>query len=218
VEFDWSVIISALPDLLSGVKLTVIIALLGLIGGSAIGLITGLCRAYGPVALNILAQAYIDLIRGTPMVVQVMFLYFALPIMAHIRIDAFSASIIAIAVNSGAYLGEVVRGAFLSIPRGLSEAGLAMGLSRSRVLLKIIGPLAFRRLIPPFGNQCIISLKDTSLLIVIGVGELTHKGQEIIATNFRAVEIWTVVACFYLVLTGAMTLIFRIVEKRMRIL
>ena len=218
MEFDWSVIVSALPDLLAGVKLTVLIALLGLIGGSVIGLITGLCRAYGPIGLNALAQVYIELIRGTPIVVQVMFLYFALPILAHIRIDAFSASVIAIAVNSGAYLGEVVRGAFLSIPRGLAEAGLAMGLSVPRVLLKIIGPLAFRRLIPPFGNQCIVSLKDTSLLIVIGVGELTRKGQEIIAGNFRAVEIWTAVAFLYLILTGIMTLILRIIEKKMRIL
>jgi glutamine transport system permease protein len=98
------------------------------------------------------------------------------------------------------------------------EAGLAMGLSMPRVLLKIVGPLAFRRLIPPLGNQCIVSLKDTSLFIVIGVGELTRQGQEIIAGNFRAVEIWSAVAVIYLVLTGVMTLSLRLVERRMRIL
>lgn len=100
--------------------------------------------------MNVAAQAYIELIRGTPIVVQVMFLYFALPLLVHIRVDGLTAAVIAIAVNSGAYLGEVVRGAFLSIPCGLAEAGLAMGLSMPRVLLKIVGPLAFRRLIPPF--------------------------------------------------------------------
>ena len=218
VEFDWSVIWGALPDLLEGVKLTIWIAVAGLAGGFAVGLLAGLARAYGPLALNVLAQAYIELIRGTPIVVQVMFLYFALPLLAHVRIDGMTAAIVAIAVNSGAYLGEVVRGAFLSIPRGLTEAGLAMGLSMPRVLLKIVGPLAFRRLIPPLGNQCIVSLKDTSLFIVIGVGELTRKGQEIIAGNFRAVEIWTAVACIYLVLTGAMTFVLRVVERRMRML
>jgi glutamine transport system permease protein len=218
VDFDWSVIWSALPDLLDGVKLTVWIAVLGLVGGSLIGLFAGLARAYGPLLVNVAAQAYIELIRGTPIVVQVMFLYFALPLLAHIRIDGLTAAVIAIAVNSGAYLGEVVRGAFLSIPRGFTEAGLAMGLSMPRVLLKIVGPLAFRRLIPPFGNQCIVSLKDTSLFIVIGVGELTRKGQEIIAGNFRAVEVWTAVACIYLVLTGVMTLMLRTVERRMKIL
>ena len=218
MEFDWSAIGAALPDLLDGVKLTVFIAFVGLVGGFIVGMITGMFRAYGPTALNVLAQLYIELIRGTPIVVQVMFLYFALPLLAHIRVDALTAAIIAITVNSGAYLSEVVRGALLSISKGLTEAGLAMGLSMPRVLLKIVGPLAFRRLIPPLGNQCIVSLKDTSLFIVIGVGELTRKGQEIIAGNFRAVEIWTVVALIYLLLTGVMTMTLRLVEKRMRIL
>ncbi|WP_031362221.1 glutamine ABC transporter permease GlnP [Caballeronia sordidicola] len=218
MDFDWSVIWSSMPELLEGVKLTVFIAAFGLIGGFIVGLIAGMFRAYGPVALNVLAQVYIELIRGTPIVVQVMFLYFALPLLAHIRIDGLTAAIIAITVNSGAYLAEVIRGALISIPKGLMEAGLAMGMSMPRVLLKIVGPLAFRRLIPPLGNQCIVSLKDTSLFIVIGVGELTRKGQEIIAGNFRAVEVWTAVAIIYLVLTGVMTLTLRVVERRMRIL
>ncbi|WP_071332813.1 glutamine ABC transporter permease GlnP [Burkholderia contaminans] len=218
MNFDWSAIWAALPDLMDGVRLTVFIAFFGLVGGSIVGMIAGMFRAYGPKAMNVLAQVYIELIRGTPIVVQVMFLYFALPLLAHIRIDGLTAAIIAITVNSGAYLAEVVRGALLSIPKGLTEAGLAMGLSMPRVLLKVVGPLAFRRLIPPLGNQCIVSLKDTSLFIVIGVGELTRKGQEIIAGNFQAVEIWTAVAVLYLLLTGAMTLTLRLVERRMRIL
>ncbi|PMS38334.1 L-glutamine ABC transporter membrane protein [Trinickia symbiotica] len=218
MEFDWSAIAAALPDLLDGVKLTVFIAFVGLVGGFIVGMITGMFRAYGPTVLNVLAQVYIELIRGTPIVVQVMFLYFALPVLAHLRIDGLTAAIIAITINSGAYLAEVVRGALLSISKGLTEAGLAMGLSMPRVLAKIVGPLAFRRLIPPLGNQCIVSLKDTSLFIVIGVGELTRKGQEIIAGNFRAVEIWTAVAIIYLILTGVMTLTLRLVEKRMSIL
>nr|WP_207626176.1 glutamine ABC transporter permease GlnP [Burkholderia gladioli] len=207
-----------MPELLEGVKLTIFIATFGLIGGFIVGMVAGMFRAYGPIALNVLAQVYIELIRGTPIVVQVMFLYFALPLLAHIRIDGLTAAIIAITVNSGAYLAEVIRGALISIPKGLMEAGLAMGMSMPRVLLKIVGPLAFRRLIPPLGNQCIVSLKDTSLFIVIGVGELTRKGQEIIAGNFRAVEVWTAVAIIYLVLTGVMTLALRVVERRMRIL
>lgn len=203
---------------MAGVKLTVFIAFVGLIGGFVVGVVAGMFRAYGPLVFNVIAQVYVELIRGTPIVVQVMFLYFALPLLAHIRIDGLTAAIIAIMVNSGAYLAEVVRGALLSIPKGLMEAGLAMGLSMPRVLLKIVGPLAFRRLIPPLGNQCIVSLKDTSLFIVIGVGELTRQGQEIIAGNFRAVEIWSAVAVIYLALTGVMTLSLRLVERRMRIL
>ncbi|AVY92736.1 MULTISPECIES: glutamine ABC transporter permease GlnP [Microvirgula] len=218
MDFQWSVVIEALPSLFDGAKLTVIIALIGLAGGFTVGLLAGLARAYGPLWLNALAQIYIELIRGTPIVVQVMFIYFALPLVADIRIDGVTAAVTAIIINSGAYIAEIVRGAFLSIPRGLKEAGLAMGMPFYRVLIFIIGPLAFRRMIPPLGNQCIVSLKDTSLFIVIGVGELTRQGQEIMAGNFRAVEIWSAVAVFYLVMTGVLSLILRITEKRMHIL
>jgi len=218
MQVDWSVIFDYIPQLIAGAKVTIYITLAGLIGGVIIGTLGGLMRAYGGRILNSIAFVYIELIRGTPIVVQVMFLYFALPVLANIRIDPMSAAVLAIIVNSGAYIAEIVRGAFLSISKGLNEAGLAIGMPQWKVLLYIIGPLAFRRLIPPLGNQFIVSLKDTSLFIVIGVGELTRTGQEIMAANFRAVEIWTAVAVIYLVLTGTMTVALRTIEKRMRIL
>ncbi|TCP60971.1 L-glutamine ABC transporter membrane protein [Rhodovulum bhavnagarense] len=218
METDWSVIFDYLPALLAGAKTTVYITILGLVGGMVLGTLAGLMRAYGGWLLNAIAFVYIEAIRGTPIVVQVMFLYFALPVLADIRIDPMSAAILAIVVNAGAYIAEIVRGAFLSISKGLTEAGLAIGLPHWKVLLYIVGPLAFRRLIPPLGNQFIVSLKDTSLFIVIGVGELTRTGQEIMASNFRAVEIWTAVAIIYLIMTGTLTLILRVTEKRMKIL
>lgn len=218
MQVDWSIILDFIPQLIVGSKVTIYITVLGLIGGIAIGFVAGLMRAYGGKIANAVALTYIELIRGTPIVVQVMFLYFALPVLADIRIDPMSAAVLAIIVNAGAYIAEIVRGAFLSISKGLTEAGLAIGMPHWKVLLYIVGPLAFRRLIPPLGNQFIVSLKDTSLFIVIGVGELTRTGQEIMAANFRAVEIWTAVAVCYLILTGTMTIALRIIEKRMRIL
>jgi glutamine transport system permease protein len=218
MDFEWSVVVDALPALFKGAQLTVLITLAGLGGGIIVGTIAGLMRAYGNVALNAIAFAYVELIRGTPIVVQVMFIYFALPTLAEIRVDPMTAAITAIIVNAGAYIAEIVRGAFLSVHQGLREAGLALGLPTWKVLLYIIGPVAFRRMIPPLGNQFIVSLKDTSLFIVIGVGELTRQGQEIMAANFRAVEVWSAVAIFYLIMTGTLTLILRITEKRMRIL
>lgn len=218
MEFDWSVVWQAVPALARGARLTVLIALAGLAGGLAIGLVAGLVRAYGPRAANALAFAYVELIRGTPIVVQVMFIYFALPMLAEIRIGPVAAAVVAIVVNAGAYIAEIVRGAFLSVHRGLQEAGLALGLPFWKVLVHVVGPLAFRRMIPALGNQFIVSLKDTSLFIVIGVGELTRQGQEIMAANFRAVEIWSAVAVFYLVLTGSLTFALRLTERRMKIL
>ena len=218
MQTDWSVVLTFLPQLLAGAKITVQITIIGLVGGIILGTIAGLMRAYGGRILNAIAFTYIELIRGTPIVVQVMFLYFAMPVLTGLRVDPMSAAVVAIVVNAGAYIAEIVRGAFLSISKGLSEAGLALGLPQWKVLVYILGPLAFRRLIPPLGNQFIVSLKDTSLFIVIGVGELTRTGQEIMASNFRAVEIWTAVAVIYLILTGSMTVVLRVIEKRMRIL
>lgn len=218
MQTDWSVVLTFLPQLIAGARITVQITAIGLLGGMILGTVAGLMRAYGGRILNAVAFAYVELIRGTPIVVQVMFLYFAMPVLTGLRVDPMSAAVLAIIVNAGAYIAEIVRGAFLSISKGLSEAGLALGLPQWKVLVYILGPLAFRRLIPPLGNQFIVSLKDTSLFIVIGVGELTRTGQEIMAANFRAVEIWTAVAVIYLILTGTMTVALRLIEKRMRIL
>lgn len=173
--------------------------------------------AYIPVALSFLAQVYILVIRGTPIVVQVMFIYFALPLIFGWRIDALLAAIFTLVINSGAYIAEIVRGALLSVPKGLKEAGQAMGLPFYKILAYIIGPVALRRMIPAMGNQCIISLKDSSLFIVIGVAELTRQGQEIIASNFRSVEIWGAVAVIYLILTGIIALTLKFIEHRTQI-
>lgn len=218
MEFDLSVVVDAIPALLSGAKLTVLITAAGLLGGTLMGLLFGLMRAYGNTLLRSIGVGYVGLVRGTPIVVQVMFIYFALPVLANVRVDPMTAAVTSIIINSGAYIAEIVRGAFLSVPRGLREAGLALGLPNWRVLTFVIGPVAFRRMTPSLGNQFIVSLKDTSLFIVIGVGELTRQGQEIMAANFRAVEIWSAVAIIYLVLIGLLTFSLRQIETRMRIL
>ncbi|MYN14926.1 ABC transporter permease subunit [Pusillimonas sp. TS35] len=173
--------------------------------------------AYIPIALSFLSQVYILVIRGTPIVVQVMFIYFALPLIAGWRIEAVPAAIFTLVINSGAYIAEIVRGALQSVPKGLKEAGQAMGLPFWKILVYIIGPVALRRMIPAMGNQCIISLKDSSLFIVIGVAELTRQGQEIIAGNFRSVEIWGAVAIIYLILTGIIAATLKFIEHRTQI-
>lgn len=219
MEFDWSVIWPAMPALLEGAKLTLIISVIGLIGGLFIGLVAGFARAYGGWFTNNLALVFIEIIRGTPIVVQVMFIYFALPMaFPDLRIDPFSAAVVTIMINSGAYIAEITRGAVLSINKGFREAGLALGLSRRETLRYVIMPLALRRMLPPLGNQWIVSIKDTSLFIVIGVAELTRQGQEIIAGNFRALEIWSAVAIIYLVITLVLSFVLRRIEKRVKIL
>ncbi|MBS0969649.1 glutamine ABC transporter permease GlnP [Chimaeribacter arupi] len=218
MQFEWSAIWPALPLLLEGAKMTLWISVLGLLGGLIIGVIAGFARAYGGWLSSHIALVFIELIRGTPIVVQVMFIYFALPMMIPVRIDPFSAAVVTIIINSGAYIAEITRGAVLSIHNGFREAGLALGLSRRDTLRYVIAPLALRRMLPPLGNQWIVSIKDTSLFIVIGVAELTRQGQEIIAGNFRAMEIWTAVAVIYLIITLALSFILRRLERKLKII
>ncbi|AAM85243.1 glutamine ABC transporter permease GlnP [Yersinia pestis] len=218
MQFEWSAIWPAIPLLLEGAKLTLWISVLGLLGGLIIGVIAGLARAYGGWLSSHIALVFIELIRGTPIVVQVMFIYFALPMMIPLRIDPFSAAVVTIIINSGAYIAEITRGAVLSIHSGFREAGLALGLSQRGTLLYVIAPLALRRMLPPLGNQWIVSIKDTSLFIVIGVAELTRQGQEIIAGNFRAMEIWSAVAVIYLIITLALSFVLRRLERKLKII
>ncbi|KMV74077.1 MULTISPECIES: glutamine ABC transporter permease GlnP [Rosenbergiella] len=218
MNFDFTYVWQAFPILLQGLKLTLFISLLGLCGGFIIGLIAGVARALGGRISKTLSLIFVELIRGTPIMVQVMFIYFALPLLLPIRIEPITAAVVTIMINSGAYIAEITRGAILSINKGFKEAGLAMGLSSRATLWHIIMPLALRRMIPALGNQWIISIKDTSLFIVIGVAELTREGQEIIAGNFRALEVWTAVAALYLVVTLCLSFLLKKLEKRMHIL
>lgn len=217
MTFDWSAVVAALPDLLDGLKLTILIAIGGLAGGIILGTLTGATLTYGGWLAVIPAQIYVALIRGTPIVVQVMFIYVALPLIMGIKISGIAAAIITLIINSGAYNAEIVRGALESVPIGLKEAGLSMGLRFRTVLAYVIAPVAFRRALPAMGNQFVSVVKDTSIFLVIGVGELTRRGQEIMAENFRAVEIWTAVALIYLIVISLVALCLRIVERGARL-
>lgn len=216
-EFKYEVMWQSVPLLLQGVKLTILITAIGLFFGFILGAVAGLMKLSRKAVLRKIAGAYIESIRGTPLMVQVMFLYFGLPLATGTRVAPLVAGITAIAVNSGAYIAEVVRGAVQSIDPGQVEAGRSIGLTRFQTMRYVIWPQAFRRMIPPLGNQFIISLKDTSLLVVIGVGELTRQGQEIIADTFRAFEVWLTVAIMYLVLTMTLSKVLAILERRMKI-
>ncbi|RDD60798.1 amino acid ABC transporter permease [Ferruginivarius sediminum] len=213
-EFKWSVVLNSVPTLLGGAELTLIITIGGLLFGFILGTVAGLMKLSGKPVIRPVANCYIEAIRGTPFMVQVMFLYFGVPLALGTRIPPLTAAIVAVAVNAGAYVAEIVRGAVQSIDRGQMEAGRSIGLSHRQAMLYVVWPQAFRRMIPPLGNQFIISLKDTSLLVVIGVGELTRTGQEIVAENFRAFEVWLAVAVIYFVMTYTLSRGLRYVEYR----
>lgn len=207
--------IDAMPMLLQGVKYTIFISVLGLLIGFFIGIIVGFGRISKSKFVYGLATVYVQIIRGTPIMIQALYIYFAIPILLNTEINPIVAGVTAISINAGAYIAEIVRGSVESIDKGQMEAGRSLGLNRYQTMYKIIWPQAFKRMIPPLGNQFIISLKDTSLLTVIGVGELTRQGTIVVATNFRAVEIYTLVALLYLAMTLSISFVLRIIERRM---
>lgn len=216
-EFKWEVMWQSVPMLLGGVKWTIVITIVGLVFGFILGTTSGLMKLSRSALCRRIAGAYIESVRGTPLMVQVMFLYFGMPLALGMRIPPLTAGITAIAVNSGAYIAEIVRGAVQSINKGQVEAGRSIGLNRIQTMRYVIWPQALKRMIPPLGNQFIISLKDTSLLVVIGVAELTRQGQEIVADTFRAFEVWLTVAILYLIMTMTLSKMLHIVERRMHI-
>nr|WP_286086954.1 amino acid ABC transporter permease [Halomonas sp. S3-1-1] len=199
--------------MLPGIPWTLAISFGGLAIGFFIGIFFGLLRI-SPVAwMRWVATIYIEVFRGTPILVQVLFIFYGLPQLLGGPINALVAGIAAIAVNSGAYISEIVRGGVQSIERGQREASLSLGLSRAQSFRYVIWPQALRRMVPPLGNQAIISIKDTSLFSVIGVGELVRQGQIYIATTFTALEVYFMVALLYLAITWTLSVVLRLVER-----
>ncbi|MBX9254633.1 ABC transporter permease subunit [Desmonostoc muscorum CCALA 125] len=201
-----NVILQAVPTLLQGalvtLQLTILSVVFGLIGGSLIGII----RLSHIAPLRWLARAYVDFFRGTPLLVQIFMIYFGLPAILQelgltFSFDRLVAGVIALSLNSAAYIAEVVRAGIQSIEVGQGEAAQSLGLSSVQTMSYVIFPQAFRRMIPPLGNEFISLLKDTSLVSVIGFEELLRKGQLIVADSYRAFEIYAGVAVVYLCLT-----------------
>ncbi|WP_300266134.1 amino acid ABC transporter permease [Microbacterium sp.] len=213
--FDWPGVIEFLPSLLVGLCYTLLVAIVGIGIGFIIGAFVGLGRLTRFKPLYWLATVYVEVIRGTPVLVQAMWIFFALPLLIGTNLPPLVAGIIVIALNSGAYIAEIVRGAVQSVAKGQMEAGRSLGMSQHTTMLNVIWPQAFRRMIPPLGNQFIISLKDTSLLSVILVPELMFEGRMIAASHFNSVEIYTTVAALYLVITLTLSKVLNVVEKRL---
>ncbi len=212
--FDIQLIMDSLPLLLVGAGVTIKITLISVGLGLLFGLIIGIAQISRLAIFRIPAKIYVDFLRGTPLLVQIFMIYFALPMLIGMRIDPFVAAVVACSINSSAYIAEIFRGGILSIDKGQMEAGRSLGLNWSQTMRFIIIPQAFKRIIPPLGNEFIAMLKDSSLVSVIGFEELTRQGQLIIASTYGAMEIWTAVALIYLAMVFPITRLVAYLEKK----
>lgn len=211
---DFELIQRALPILLMGAGVTIEITAFSVAIGFFIGLFVGIARISQFKILRIMAAVYVDCIRGTPLLVQIFLIYFALPMAIGQRVEPFIAAVAACGINSGAYVSEIFRAGIQAIDVGQMEAGRSLGLTWWQTMRFIILPQAFKNILPPLGNEFIAMLKDSSLVSVIGFEELTRRGQLIIAQTYGSFEIWMTVAVLYLIMTMAISRIVAFLEKR----
>lgn len=205
-----------MPFLLEGVGVTVGLWAVAMVLGFCLALLLVWARVYASKPLYLLATLYIEIFRGTPMLVQLFFIYLGLPEIG-IVLDPFTAAAVAIGLNSAAYQAEYFRGAIQSLPSGQMVAARAMGMSRFQALRDIILPQAGRRVIPQWSNEAIVELKYTSIAYAIGLTELTSRAEQVGYQTFQFLEAFTLVAVIYLVLTGIVAQTLDLVEKRTRI-
>ena len=211
---DFELIQRALPILLMGAGVTIEITAFSVAIGFFIGLFVGIARISQFKILRIMAAVYADCIRGTPLLVQIFLIYFALPMAIGQRVEPFIAAVAACGINSGAYVSEIFRAGIQAIDVGQMEAGRSLGLTWWQTMRFIILPQAFKNILPPLGNEFIAMLKDSSLVSVIGFEELTRRGQLIIAQTYGSFEIWMTVAVLYVIMTMAISRIVAFLEKR----
>lgn len=217
MHYDVQLIIDSLPLLMSGALMTIKITIFAVGLGFIIGLFLSLARLSNFWIFRVFATIYVGVIRGTPLLVQIFIIYFALPTLINHRIDPYTAAVAACSINSGAYVSEIFRAGLQSVDKGQMEAGRSLGLSWVQTMKEIIVPQAFKNVIPALGNEFIAMLKDSSLVSVIGFEELMRQGQLIIARTYASVEIWSAVALIYLVMTLSITQLVTYMEKRFKV-
>lgn len=211
------------PQLLDGAVLTVEITTLSVLFGVIIGLFMSLGKLSDNLLFRIPSTIYVDFIRGTPLFVQILLFYYGIPGLISgitdkpFRIEPMVAAVVVCSINSGAYVAEIFRAGIQSIERGQMEAARSLGMNHRQAMRYVILPQAFRRIVPPLGNEFIVLLKDTSLLAVIGVQELTRKGQLYAAATYASFPTYIGVALVYLVMTLTISRFVTYLERRLAV-
>ena len=198
-----------------GLGITILYTIVTIIVGMVIGLVVGLLRLSANRWLTAPLTAYVEIFRCTPLLVQIIWFYYAFPVVIGIDIPGVIAAGLVLSLYTGAFYAEIVRGGVNSIERGQWDAARSIGLRYTQMMRLVILPQAFRRMIPPFMNQSIIQLKNTSLVSTIAVADLLYEGQMITAATYRPLEVYTMIAVLYFAVLFPLTLAAQEVERRL---
>ena len=214
MNLDFSVVLTKIPILLEGCVVTLQISFFALLLGMIFGIAGALCRISANRALNSLAFMYVWVIRGTPVMVQLFILYFGLPQLG-IKLPSLVAGVLGLAINTGAYVTEIIRAGIQAVDKGQMEAALSVGMSFRQAMVRIIGPQATKICIPPLVNQFIMTLKNSSIASLVTITELFRTGEQIIYTTFRSFEVYMAVAVLYLLMNSVFMIIADRLERKM---
>lgn len=214
-ELRWNVIPQNLGMFLEGVLLTLEISFLALLLSIPIGIIAGLCRVSKNKFVRFLAGCYVEIIRGIPLLVLLFWIFFVLG--KFLNLGSYWSAIMGLAFFSGAFVAEIVRAGIQAVPKGQMEAARSSGMSYGQAMRFIILPQAFRKVLPPMASQFIILIKDSSLVSVISVVDLTLIGKNLVATTFRSLEVWTFIAILYFLITFTLSQIIRYFERKYQV-
>ena len=206
---------NSLGDLLYGASLSIELASAAMLVGMIGGILVALMLLYGNTPLRIVGNTYVTLIRGTPMLVQIVALFFILPYVG-IIIPAYWSAVLAIGMNSAAYISQTIRAGIQAVGKGQLEAAQTLGFSPTQTIKLIILPQAFRTMLPSLGNECITLIKDSSLASVIGVAELSHQGSIIMSRTYDALTVYAGVALIYLLITSLASLLLYALERKIQ--
>ncbi|OBF20025.1 glutamine ABC transporter permease [Mycobacterium sp. ACS4331] len=206
---------STFPVLMAGLKMTIILTVVSIAIALVLGIIFGLFRVSRSIWLRAIGTTYVDIFRGTPLLVQAFFIYFGIPSALGFQMTALTAGIITLSLNAGAYMTEIVRGGIQSVDKGQMEAARSLGIGYLPTMRRVILPQAVRTMIPSYVNQFVITLKDTSILSVIGIAELTQTGRLIIARNYQSFTMWLIIGIIYFIVIMALTKLSDRLEKRL---
>ena len=214
-SFRWDIIPANLPFLMSGVQTTLLISALTLFFATAGGLVIAMMAGSRFWAVRFVATAFGELIRNTPILVQLLWVYYVLPILLNIRIDAFTACVLGLSIYSSAFIAEVFRAGIQAVPVGHREAAAVLGLSSGQTFVRIVMPQAVRLILPPLAANFVQLIKYSSLGAVISVGEVTRRGMELSSSTFRPLEIFTFIGVMYFVICWPLTQSIRVWERRL---
>ena len=198
-----------------GLLVTLAFTVATVLAGLAIGLVAGIVRTNAPRWINVPVVAYIELFRCTPLLVQLVWMYYALPVLVGLAMSPNMACFLALSLYAGSFYAEIFRGGIEAVDRGQWEAGMAVGMRRGKIFRRIVLPQAVRVMIPSFINQTVLQLKNTSLVSTIAVGDLLYQGSVITAALYRPLEVYSVVAILYFVVLYPLTVAAQHVERRL---